>query len=304
MRPAGRLALLLGVVVLLASMLTTATWAAAQEQPAKAPSAEAEIIDFDFNWRDPGNGQVPAGTTVTFTNRGNRPHTVTDRAGTFDELVMPGQSVSLALTIPGKVSFFCKIRAAAAGSPKGMDGTIDVRATRRAMVNRIQAVDRARFGAQRHFDPPRMTVEAGATVQLANVGGEPHSLTADDGSFDTGVVAPGPEGGRFAGRNATITLLDPGTFPFHCAVHKEMRGVITVKGPSAQDLASVDSTQPPPQAQLTPTTVVTSEQGDSLVPDGLWTRVLAGAAGLLLVLAGVLMLRNRRRPSPRYRDPL
>jgi hypothetical protein len=27
---------------------------------------------------------------------------------------------------------------------------------------------------------------------VANVGGKPHTLTADDGSFDTGVVDPGP----------------------------------------------------------------------------------------------------------------
>src|SRR5438309_2071703 len=60
---------------------------------------------------------------------------------------------------------------------------------------------------------------------------QPHTLTADDGAFDTGVVPPGAEGGRFAGSNATITLNTPGTHAFHCEIHPQaMKGVLTVVG--------------------------------------------------------------------------
>ena len=69
---------------------------------------------------------------------------------------------------------------------------------------------------------------------LANVGGKPHSLTADDGTFDTGIVNPGAQGGRFAGANASIVPGKAGTFPFHCEVHPEaMKGVLTVTGEAA-----------------------------------------------------------------------
>ena len=75
---------------------------------------------------------------------------------------------------------------------------------------------------------------AGTTLLVANVGGKPHTLTADDGSFDTGIVDPGAEGGRFAGKNASVTLDKAGTFTFHCEVHPAaMKGVVTVTGEAA-----------------------------------------------------------------------
>jgi plastocyanin len=76
------------------------------------------------------------------------------------------------------------------------------------------------------------------------VGGKPHTLTADDGSFDTGVVTPGAEGGRFAGTNATFTVTKPGTYNFHCEVHPTiMKGTMTVVG------------QPPPTPGPAPPSV-------------------------------------------------
>ena len=75
---------------------------------------------------------------------------------------------------------------------------------------------------------------AGTTLLVANVGGKPHTLTADDGSFDTGIVDPGAEGGRFAGKNASVTLNKAGTFKFHCEIHPAaMKGVVTVTGEAA-----------------------------------------------------------------------
>jgi plastocyanin len=299
MRSLGKPALFLGAV-LLAGILTSVPWASAQESSApQAPTVEGDIIDFDFKWQEPGANQVDAGSTVTFTNRGERPHTITDRAGTFDELVMPGQSVSITLTIPGNVAFFCKIRAAAPGSPRGMDGLIQVQPTHPAMVNRIQTVDAARFGAKRGFDPATMTVSAGSTVLMANIGGEPHTLTADNGAFDTGRVAPGAENGRFAGANATFTVADPGTYPFHCSVHPEMRGVLTVQGPGREDLVAVESTSPlvqegRPQAEATDT----NAQPLPGLPGGTYTTVTLVAVGsVLLLAAGAVTIRNRRRAS-------
>jgi plastocyanin len=74
-------------------------------------------------------------------------------------------------------------------------------------------------------------VAAGTTLLFANAGGKPHSLSADDGSFSTGIVQPGPEAGRFAGTNATLTLDKPGTFTYHCDIHPQaMKGTITVTG--------------------------------------------------------------------------
>jgi plastocyanin len=65
-------------LVPLAAPAASASWPA----PAAVQSAEdAKIVDFDFS---PGQLTVQAGTTVTWTNTGQRPHTATDRGGTFD----------------------------------------------------------------------------------------------------------------------------------------------------------------------------------------------------------------------------
>jgi plastocyanin len=212
---------LTGLVLLAAP----ATASASRPAPAAVQSTEdAKIVDFDFS---PGQLTVKAGTTVTWTNTGQRPHTATDRGGTFDtEPIAPGASGKVTLSTPGTYFYFCRI------NPAKMNGVLvvepgpdDVRAVR------VQAVDPGFTGDRLRFDPDKLTVAAGTTMLVANVGGKPHTLTADDGSFDTGIIDPGAEGGRFAGENASVTLNKAGTFTFHCEVHPAaMKGVVTVTG--------------------------------------------------------------------------
>jgi plastocyanin len=203
---------------------------------AKAQSGDqAKIVDFSF---DPVSSTIDVGTTVTWTNTGDRPHTVTDRGGTFDTgPVSPGADASIPFSTPGRYFFFCRI------NPSKMNGTITVEVGGQASkVVRVQALDPAREGEELGFDPNDLEVQAGTAVVLANVGGKPHSLTADDGSFDTGIVNPGAQGGRFAGANATIVPGKAGTFPFHCEVHPEvMKGVLTVTGQAPPGTASAAS---------------------------------------------------------------
>lgn len=184
----------------------------------------ARIVDFGF---EPTDLSVDVNGAITWTNGGGRPHTVTDRGGTFDTgPIGPDASETLSFTVPGRYAFFCRI------NPGRMNGVIVVRpGAEAARAHRIQALDPARPGEQLRFDPAELTVETGTAVVFANVGGKPHTLTADDGSFDTGVVPPGPQGGKFAGNNAAIVPTRPGRVPFHCEVHPAvMKGVLTVTG--------------------------------------------------------------------------
>ncbi len=220
------------LVVTLLALAVPAAPAAAQE------AVEATIVDFAF---EPVELTVPVGTTVTWTNTGERPHTVTDRGGTFDtDPIVPGGTGEVALTVPGTYSYFCRI------NPGRMNATLTVEAGEEpAPVQRVQAFDPARENETLRFDPNELTVEAGSAIVFANVGGAPHSLTADDGSFDTGVIDPGAEQGRFAGSNASLTLDEPGTFAFHCEIHPEaMTGTLTVTG-ETEDAPAPAATGPP-----------------------------------------------------------
>ncbi len=202
---------------------------------AQGASASAKIIDFSY---DPLSQTVDPGTTISFTNTGARPHTVTDRGGTFDTgPVSPGAKGAITLQAPGRYFFFCRI------NPAKMNGVITVRgATEDAKAVRVQALDPAREGEQLGFDPASLTVKAGTAVILANVGGKPHSLTADDGTFDTGIVNPGAAGGRFAGSNVSIIPTKPGKFGFHCEVHPDaMKGTLEVTGTPPPDVVSRSS---------------------------------------------------------------
>src|SRR5918994_5625710 len=70
------------------------------------------------------------------------------------------------------------------------------------------------------FDPPNAAIEPGSTITWTNNGARPHTVTADDGSFDSGVLNPGD--------SYTVAFDGQGTVTYHCAIHPEMRGSVTV----------------------------------------------------------------------------
>ena len=239
-------------------------WTAPAKTAAQtAGQATNTIVDFDYT---PLNMTVDVGTTVTWANTGQRPHTVTDRGGTFDtNPVLPGSKGTVSFTAPGTYHYFCRI------NPSKMNGIIVVKpGAQPSAANRIEAVDPALPAETLRFDPNNLQVQAGSTILFANVGGKPHTLTADDGSFDTGIVPPGAEGGRFAGSNASVTVKTPGTHTFHCEIHPAvMKGTLTVVGeektgppppsaaPPTGSVNMVDFAFQPPQASVAPGGTVT-----------------------------------------------
>jgi plastocyanin len=71
------------------------------------------------------------------------------------------------------------------------------------------------------FVPARIEVSAGTTIVWTNRGQVTHTVTADDGSFESGNIDPGKQRG--------LTFARAGTFPFHCTPHPFMKGVIVVR---------------------------------------------------------------------------
>jgi len=70
------------------------------------------------------------------------------------------------------------------------------------------------------FDPSTVQVGVGDTVDWRNTGTMEHSVTADDGSFDSGLVAVS---GTYTHTFATV-----GTFSYHCTPHPWMKGTVVV----------------------------------------------------------------------------
>lgn len=71
------------------------------------------------------------------------------------------------------------------------------------------------------YQPASFTVPPGAMVTVRNEGPGLHTLTADNGAFNTGNINRGVPA---LFKAPTI----PGRYPFHCLFHDYMTGVLTV----------------------------------------------------------------------------
>jgi len=71
------------------------------------------------------------------------------------------------------------------------------------------------------FSPATLDVSVGTTVTWTNNDSATHTVTADDGSFDSGNLA--------TGKSFTFTFKKAGTFTYHCSIHPNMKATIVVK---------------------------------------------------------------------------
>lgn len=70
------------------------------------------------------------------------------------------------------------------------------------------------------FEPSEVSEAVGTVFLLVNAGDEPHSFTADDHTFDTGLMLPGDE--------TTLVLTEPGSHTFQDLEAPEHQGEIVV----------------------------------------------------------------------------
>jgi plastocyanin len=71
-----------------------------------------------------------------------------------------------------------------------------------------------------YYLPNPSTVTANSKVTWNNKDIAPHTATATDGSFDTGIINVGSSG--------SAIVRAPGTVPYHCTIHPWMNGMLQV----------------------------------------------------------------------------
>jgi plastocyanin len=98
------------------------------------------------------------------------------------------------------------------GSASAAEGTDD-NATAPLVVQGVRVIDNG-------YDPDTVTIEAGTTVRWSNTGNLPHTVTARDGSYDSGIFE---SGGAFLQSFDAV-----GTYEYFCTLHPEMVGTIEV----------------------------------------------------------------------------
>jgi predicted lipoprotein with Yx(FWY)xxD motif len=104
--------------------------------------------------------------------------------------------------------------AAVAGGPGGASASPSPAASAATSGTTASIVDFA-------FQPATLTVPVGTTITWTNTGATAHTVTADDGSFDSASVAPG--------QTFSHAFTTAGTFTYHCAIHPSMTATVTVQ---------------------------------------------------------------------------
>jgi plastocyanin len=78
----------------------------------------------------------------------------------------------------------------------------------------------------RTFDPAKLEVGAGTTVTWTNGDTEAHTVTADNGLFDSGVIEPGQYYSTWLGGSGTVS--------YHSETDPAMKGSVVVSGASGR----------------------------------------------------------------------
>jgi plastocyanin len=133
-------------------------------------------------------------------------------------LLQPGDTTELTMDLPpGLYKVECLVDG---HDDMGMEGFLEVRAN--VPLVRVSggqegepAIDIQDFA----FAPTELTVAAGTEVVWTNRDPAPHTVTAEDGSFDSGEIAPG--------ETFSITL-ESGEVAYACLIHPDMQGSIRV----------------------------------------------------------------------------
>ncbi len=140
------------------------------------------------------------------------------------------------------------------------------------------------------YRPASLTVRQGTAVIWTNDGGVAHTVTANDGSFDSGPVAPGEAFGNVFGQ--------PGTYAYHCTIHPDrMKGAIVV---TAVAITPAPTGPTPPPGTLPPNfhtpvpqpTVAPQASTDAALPSAAPAPVAAAspAPAVALILLAVIAL--------------
>ena len=102
----------------LLAVLTTLVWATV------AQGQQSVTVSMEDNYFEQADITVPAGTTVTWVQNGNNPHTTTSYDGLWDSGLIPGGSggtFSFTFEEPGTYAYYC-----APHEAQGMVGTVTV----------------------------------------------------------------------------------------------------------------------------------------------------------------------------------
>jgi LPXTG-motif cell wall-anchored protein len=128
------------------------------------------------------------------------------------------------------------------------------------------------------FAPATLTINQGDTVTWVNNGPTPHSATADNGSFNTGILK--------AGQSGPHTFAQAGTYSYYCQPHPFMKASIVVQAAQTGGTSGGSTSSGATGSTGSSDTGATASQAD----DGPTLPNTGGDAAPLLILGGLMLV--------------
>jgi plastocyanin len=161
---------------------------------------------------------IGVNNTLSFINKDTAVHTVTATDRSFDSGdIKAGQSWTYTFNAPGTFTYYCIYHS-------WMKGTVIVKSSTSAGGLTVKIPPGTGADTSLNFSPSsfRLVVGVNNTVTFLNQDTATHSVTANDGTFDSGDIKAG---GSWSHTFAA------GTYSYHCVYHSYMKGTITVVSP-------------------------------------------------------------------------
>lgn len=227
------------------------------EVRANPRSIEARIVEGSLSdpttWGfDPRQLTVRVGDTVTWTNTGALPHTITAENDAFDsDMVAAGAQWSFTPTTAGTFNYLCALHPTMSGvlvveagpppaassastpiAPTATPKTVPAASTSPTATavpqSPVTALRPSPPGGRQSgvqivsdgFNPSTVNAAVGDTVTWTNSDRRRHTVTASDGTFDSGTLN--------SGARWSFAVTREGTFAYVCAFHPEMQGTLVV----------------------------------------------------------------------------
>lgn len=264
-------------------------------------SAATGTITINDSGFTPSNFRIAVGGSLTFANQGKAMHTVTAGNGSFDsDMIKSGGSWVHTFTTVGSFTYSCILH-------PNMRGTVDVgrggspQAIETAAAPEAAVTDTGGSApttaatdltastilpvnidvADNEFKPNTATVAVGGTVTWKLIGQAAHTVTADDQSFNSGLLKPG--------ESYPFTFSTLGSFTYTCLVHPGMTGTIEVVPPEqAAALQPAPTAGGSAQAQQVTSQPEAAASAAPAKSAGVWGDTLVGIAAVLLACCALL----------------
>lgn len=269
-------------IALLAAMGSIQTSLLVVATPAQA-AEEFTITASLAGGYSPKDLVIPTGSTVTWRNGEAVPalstgptgsisvkHRVVSSDGSIDSgELAPGATFTQTFDKPLTGTYVCKLH------PNLMTGSITVEGepyVPPATEKTIKIVEKSAATSSWGYNPDSLSVVTGTTITWRNTGATPHTVTDEDGAFDSGTLQPGQTYVRTFNKPVAIT--------YYCEPHPWMTATLVVAKPGEKPPVVKPKPDGESKGEFKPPTVIDQPVREGNEPATFQSQIVEGSVSV------------------------